>query len=456
MLMKPEEQFRQILHRVSAIPVIDTHEHMVGPQFNVPITEPITALTLDYLQNDLISTGAEDNVIHMLQDPGVSTEVKWPTFEPLWKEVEFTANARITKLIMQDFFEEEVMSLGALNRIAEKLPFIHDEESYWQILDDAGIQMIISDPLGRPQCDFGDYLRGDLTFPDRFRIMVSLPLFHVVAHHPQSARDWEGMQQIGAWANKHITSLDEFLESVFVVISKAKERGAIGIKDQSAYNRSIEYEIVPRNEAEKMFNRLLADPRTVFGWPEAKPLDDYLFHQYMRFARELELPVQIHTGHIARNYNNVDRANALLFRGVLELHQEVQFDLFHGNWPYMDDMLFLLKNYPNVAMNCCWLYTIDPIFAEQMLMRAVLTAPNSKIHGFGGDYGNRIYGDSPAYSVSHLKLARLVISKALNELVQMDWIDEDSAVSMAADWLFNNPNNFFNLGLKPITVDRSK
>jgi len=450
MFKNQSKDFEQILNRVSSLPVIDTHEHMVGPQFQVPINEPITALTLDYLQNDIFSIGVEDVVLQMLQDPEIPTEKKWPMFEPIWKKVEYTANAWITKLIMQDFFQEEEMSLGALNRISERLSSFQNESDYWKILDDAGIKVIISDPLGRPQCDFGDYLRGDIVFPERFRIVISLPLFHVVAHHPQSCRDWEGMQRIGSWANKHITSLEEFLESVFIVFSKAKELGAIGIKDQSAYNRSLEYKNVPRHEAEKIFNNLLGDPRTVLGWPEAKPLDDFLFHQYMRYARELDLPVQIHTGHIARNFNRVDTANAVLLREVLELHQEVQFDLFHGNWPYIDDMMFILKNYPNVAMNCCWLYILDPIYAEQLIKRSVFTAPTSKVHGFGGDYGSRLYGDTPAYSVSHLKIARYVISKVLYGFVQNEYFDEDAAVCLAADWLYNNPNEFYKLGFEPI------
>jgi hypothetical protein len=450
---KPQKEFEQLLGRITSLPVIDTHEHMVGPGLSTQIEEPITMLTLDYLLNDIISSGIDTETIEMIQDHEVSTETKWPVFEPIWKEVELTANARITKLIMEDCFQEKEMSLDALKRIAEQLPDIQDETSYWKSLDDARIQSIISDPLGRPQCDFGDYLSGYLRFPERFKIVISLPLFHVVSHHPQSGRDWEGIQRIGRWGNMHITSLDEFQKCVFDVFSIAKQRGAIGFKDQCAYNRSLDYSVVSKHEAEKIFNRLLSDPHTVFGWPEAKPLDDYLFHQYMRFARDLELPVQVHTGHIARNFDSVDRANVALFRRVLELHQEVQFDLFHGNWPYIDDMLFILKNYPNAAMNCCWLYTIDPVFAEQILVRATLTSPSSKVHGFGGDYGNRIFGDLPIYSVAHLKLARHVITSSLYRLIQMGWIDEEKAVGLAADWLFNNPNKFFNLGLKPISAD---
>lgn len=40
---------------------------------------------------------------------------------------------------------------------------------------------------------------------------------------------------------------------------------------------------------------------------------------------------------------------------VINDYKEVQFDLFHGNWPYMGEFLFLGKNYPNVHLDLCWL-----------------------------------------------------------------------------------------------------
>jgi uncharacterized protein len=274
------------------------------------------------------------------------------------------------------------------------------------------------------------------------KMMFPLRLLHVTQSDEPDAHDWDGIQTIGRWADRHITSLDEFLEAVFCILKRGKERGAVGLKDQSAYIRSLNYDVVPHCDAERLFNRLLADPRTALGWPEAKPLDDFLFHQYMRFARELDLPVQLHTGHMAGIYNRVDKANASLLTSVLELHQGVRFDLFHGNWPEMGPILFLAKNYQNVALDCCWLHIVDPLYAEELLRRVVVAVPHTKIHGFGGDYS-----DAPEYSAAHLTIAREVITSALAGLVERNWLDEDEAVRIAADWLFNNPNAFFRLGL---------
>ena len=131
-----------------------------------------------------------------------------------------------------------------------------------------------------------------------------------------------------------------------------------------------------------------------------------------------------------------------LLAPTLEAHRQVNFDLFHGNWPYMGDLLFLAKSYPNVSINLCWLYMIDPIYARELLKRAVMTVPHDKIFGFGGDYW-----DAPEFSVAHLELAKQVMADALGDLVEERWIEEEQALALAMDWLYNNPNRFYNLGL---------
>ena len=207
--------------------------------------------------------------------------------------------------------------------------------------------------------------------------MISLPGFHPTTF------TWDTVHWVEALADRCVTSLEEYLESVFAVFERCIARGAIGLKDQSAYPRILSYDVVGRAEAENLFNRLLADPRSSLGWPEGKPLNDFLFHQFMRFARELDLPVQLHTGHMAGIRNRVDKTNAVYLAPVLELHRDVRFDLFHGNWPYLGDLLFLGKNYPNVALDCCWLHIIDPDYAAELLERSVMVLPHTKVHGFG-------------------------------------------------------------------------
>jgi uncharacterized protein len=98
-----------------------------------------------------------------------------------------------------------------------------------------------------------------------------------------------------------------------------------------------------------------------------------------------------------------------------------------------------------VALDLCWLHIIDPAYSIELLERAVLTIPASKLHAFGGDFG-----DMPEFIAAHLQMARQNIAAALTSLVEGGWLEEEEAFQLAKDWLFNNPNQFFNLGFEQI------
>jgi hypothetical protein len=342
--------------------------------------------------------------------------------------------------VLKNVYGEDELTREALDRVAEKLAG-QTEEVYFRTIDEANIQAMLVDVVGWLPDGLGSFLDGKKTFPEKWRPMIPLPEFHPTTM-AQATIDW-----CGSLADTHITSLDEYLEAVFVVCKRCMDRGAIGIKDQSAYERTLVYDVVSKAEAERLFNQVLADPRNSLGWPEGKPLNDYLFHQFMRCARELDLPVQLHTGHMAGVYNRVDKANAAHLASVLELHREVRFDLFHGNWPQLGDLLFIAKNYPNVALDLCWLHIIEPDYAAELLERSVMVLPHTKVHGFGGDYD-----DMPEFVAAHLAIARENIAGVLARLVERGWLEEEQALQLAVDWLFNNPNRFFRLGFEEVRV----
>jgi uncharacterized protein len=428
--------YSRLLDQIQKLPVIDCHEHMFGPEAHPHYKEPITALFRSYVEHDLESAafGIPARELRKLFDPECTTDDKWPILVKLWPAIEHTAYARVTRLVLKNVYGENELTRATLDHVAEKLAVV-DEAAYLRFIDEAGIQAMIVDVIGWLPQGLESFLDGRKTFPDNWKLMISLPAFHPTHINRQS------LQWVGGLIDRHITSLDEYLAAVYQVFQLLVAKGVVGIKDQSAYERVISYDLVPKSEAEKQFNHLISDPRDSLGWPDSKPLNDYLFHEYMRFARELKLPVQLHTGHMAGVYNRVDKTNAAYLAPLMELHREVRFDLFHGNWPYMGDLLYLGKNYPNVALDMCWLHIIDPAYAIELLERAVMTMPHTKIHGFGGDYG-----DEPEFTAAHLQVARENITAALTNLIEAGWLDEEQAFEIAKGWLFNNPNRFFGLG----------
>jgi hypothetical protein len=412
MLRKPSPVFNRLLDRIGEMPVIDCHEHLRGPDKDLEVapTEPIAALTYLYFISDLWASGATDKEIMLLQNAEATTDEKWPVFSRLWARAKYTAYARVTKLALKRLSGIKTLTRDSLNRVAEHLA-TRDRSFYMQTIQDAGIKAVIADIIYPPPWDryvryfqsptLREFLRGEIALPDMWHPVFNTPYFHEI-------RTREFIDFVGNTAEVNITSLGGYEEAMFELIKRAKSQGVIALKDSSAYRRIINYDLPARSDAERIFNKLLIDPRNQLAWPDAKPLDDYLFHQFMRFARELLLPVQLHTGHMALTRNRVDKANAAHLAPVLELHSAVQFDLFHGNWPYMGDLLFLGKNYPNVGLDLCWVTMIDPLYAQQFLKRVVMTVPHSKILGFGGDYWI-----APELAAAHLILAREVIAGAL-------------------------------------------
>jgi len=75
------------------------------------------------------------------------------------------------------------------------------------------------------------------------------------------------------------------------------------------------------------------------------------------------------------------------------------------------------------------------------MKRAVMTVPHSKVFAFGGDTGMM------EWVAGYLALAKDNTACALSELTDSGWLNMDEAKRIGLDWFFNNPNEFFRLGL---------
>jgi len=145
-------------------------------------------------------------------------------------------------------------------------------------------------------------------------------------------------------------------------------------------------------------------------------------------------------GYMVGICNDIVKANAAGLTRLLELHREVRFDLFHANWPYSGELLYLAKNFPNVRIDFCWAHIIDPVYCQRMLQQALSSVPHGKIHGYGSDFVGQ-----PDHAWAHARIARDNIAIALAEMVDMNYLGLDEAKAVAWAWLFGNANEFFRL-----------
>jgi len=384
--------YAELREYLEGVPLVDCHDHTdaCGPR----LRDPIEVIARGYFVSDLQSASSEEDVAFVL-DAKRPLEERWPVFERMWRRTCHTGYARVARLVLKRFYGEDEVTLDALKRIAGRLMDLSDESLTDEILEQAGIVVRLENVQREPAAHLKAVLDGTLKLSPRGRLVIPLPGFHRI-------NSYEAVRAIAAPAGRAVTSLDEYLDLCRYLFGAYKRFGAVAFKDQSAYTRTLAYGNPTRAEAEAVFNWMMADPRRSVSYPDGlRPLDDFLFHEFMRMARDLDLPVQIHTGHMAGIRNDIVKTNAAALTSVLELHRDVRFDLFHANWPYSGELLFLGKNYPNVAIDFCWANIIDPVYCQRMFQQALSCVPHAKIHGYGSDFGG-----SPDRAWAHAHIAR--------------------------------------------------
>ena len=412
---------------IADLPIIDCHEHVTARAKSDDIVD---FLLTSYLRSDVVSAIGEQ-ATDRLTDRSRSLDERWPEIDAVWRAVRTTGYGLGTRRALRKVFGTDELSLAGLEQWQERLPDYSRPEQFDPLVREAGIEASISDnwpPIAA-------IMDGSFAALPWQRLAISLPQFHRITCRSD-------IEPFESAAGVTVTSLDDYVELCRAIFRRWRECGAVCMKDQSAYTRSIAYAFPPRADAERVFNAILADPRRSVAYdPDGGPLSDYLMHEFMRIAAEMELPVQLHTGHMAGIRNDVAKANAAGLRSLVEIHRRVRFDLFHANWPYPGDLLFLAKNYPNVSIDMCWAYAIEPMYGKETLKRSVATVPATKLHGFGSDVG----GDAPHLIWAYAEVARDVIAAALAELVDERVVTAESALELASMWLYENPKRCFAL-----------
>ena len=430
--------FDELLAYCRSTPLIDCHDHAtkLGPKY----TDPIQVIVGEYYLTDL-GSATSDSEAQALLDHTTPWQERWPILEQAWKRSCHTGFAQITRRVLKRFYNEDDVTFEALSRMQDRLLDLEDRAAFDRILEEAKIVARLEDVWP----DVRQVLDGTYELTPRGRLVIPLPGYHKIT-------DFFKIQEMVAPLGESAATLDEYLAACREIFEGFKAFGAVAFKDQSAYFRSLDYSNPTHAEAEQVFNRLMEDPMRSASYPEGiKPLDDYLFHAFMRMARDLELPVQLHTGLLAGYYGDIRQANAAHLANFLLLHRDVKFDLFHANWPYSGELLFLAKAFPNVTIDFCWANVIDPVYCQDMFKQALSSVPHSKIHGYGADMGGFGYHPGGGYADrawAHAQIARENIAIALADMVDREYLGLDEAKAVARAWLFDNANDFYQLNLE--------
>ncbi len=141
-------------------------------------------------------------------------------------------------------------------------------------------------------------------------------------------------------------TLDEYLAKVVTAtLERQKRAGAIAVKYEAAYLRSLDFEDVSKSDARNIYlgSRNSAPPDADY-----KKLQDYIFRYIAAECGRLGLAVHIHAAYGAGGYFHIGGANPMLLESVLndpEL-RKTNFAMLHGGWPFTREVAALLSK-PN-------------------------------------------------------------------------------------------------------------
>lgn len=436
-----DDVLKRINERVQQTPLIDTHEHLLEERERLQGTahprvscDDWALLFSHYLNSDFITAEMPKADMTLFLSSKVEPLAKWRLIAPYWPAVRHTGYAQAVRIAIRELYgvdELTEQSIPAVQRGYEKT---RRAGFYQHILQDrARIESCQINRLGGEpfkQSDMPTFLMYDIGFVGMFSGPNLRQYAPPTGIDVKSLADWHRV--IDWWFDRY-------------------GKYAVAVKSQNAYNRDIDYERVPAEQAEPIFRKSLRkDP---LSREERKRLEDHLFWYAVDRATALDLPVKLHTGYYAGD-NSMPlsrlRLNAGSAADLCRQSPDTKFVFMHICYPYYEELLALAKQWTNAHVDMCWAWIINPIAAKDYLKKHIVCAPINKLLPFGGDY-------IPVEPVlGHAALARRGIAQALAELVDEGWLTLTDALDLVDPILHGNARRIFRLAQKTEVLRRAE
>ena len=139
-------------------------------------------------------------------------------------------------------------------------------------------------------------------------------------------------------------------------MEEAAESGCVAFKCASAYDRGLDFEAASKEDAQKAFASADPTEQDIFHF------QNYIFQEICRICAGLDIPLQVHTG-----LGKMQKSNCRYLTEAIRRNPHTKFVLFHGSYPWLDDLCGLAFSFRNVYVDLCWLPIISTAAAERLL-----------------------------------------------------------------------------------------
>ncbi|MHB1346148.1 MAG: amidohydrolase family protein, partial [Candidatus Humimicrobiaceae bacterium] len=346
---------KDISEQLISMPIFDTHEHLMSEEERRLKNLDVFYLFSHYVGSDLVASGMSETDFNKLSDNTVDAEKRWNIFLPHLENVKNTSYSRTVFEAVNDLFGIKDISNDTYIELSQKLEETKNKNWYEEVL--------LKKSKVEYMLNFIENMPG---------ITDQKPL---KKHGSVAVKNFDDiisvccMEDIFKFEEKYNTSiykLEDYVEMIDRIFEASKKAGYRVLKIVSAYFRTIYFEEVTFAEADKVFSKLfmLKD----FGFleridflskDELKPLQDYLMHHIIQKSIEYGWPVQIHSGLLNGNRNNVANSNPCFLINLFLKYRKCSFDMFHAGFPFTDELISIVKQFSNVYFDLCWIQQVS-------------------------------------------------------------------------------------------------
>ena len=243
------------------------------------------------------------------------------------------------------------------------------------------------------------------------------------------------------------SSLDAYLVKVVSpTLERQKRDGAIAIKFELAYLRSLAFTNPSEADARRIYDKYASG-----GVPsddDYRTLQDFLVRRIAREAGRLELPVHFHCAFGPGRYFDSAHTSPSALETLFDDPdlEHTKFVIVHGGWPAVHETTALLAK-PNVWADFSWQPIVSYARPLSHTLREWLEFMPNKIM-FGTDAFPLANGhwELPAWVAT--TTARTALAMALTEMVNDGEITHARALEIAHAVLHDNASALYKLGAK--------
>jgi hypothetical protein len=414
----------ELAEHIQSLRMIDTHEHLNKEHDFIQDGPDILQDLFDnYVRADLVVAGATEAAVDRLLDASdPDLRARFAGVRAAWERCQHTGYGEAVRLIARRAYDMEAITPEAIEAAApraialrqpgERLRILRDEANLDHVQIDDFLWQCLPDQSGL------DFFLYDLSWVGFCRGQIDAPGIY---------------EEVGV----EIDGLASLREGMAAIFAKHGPR-AIAVKSQHAYQRTLLWRERDDADAARALDNRLAGRE--LAEDEQLCLGDWCMARGVELAIEHNLPFKIHTGYYAGHSTMpVERIRPGQLCALLARYPQARFVLMHIAYPYNDELVALAKHYPNVYVDMCWAWSINPFVARDFVRRMIHAVPANKLFAFGGDTF------WPNAAVAYATQARQWLTRALQAEVDEQLLRAPEAIALATRLMRTNQEACFDI-----------